>query len=241
MNTDATIALTAKLERLNRSAFPNAVRSTLNDAAFQMKKEEILNSAKRNMEVKNEAFFKKYTGVEKAKGFEVNSMGSVVGFSGTNEKKAKKALEGMKQNEYGGTDDTGMMYTKNARIGKSADSLVRTKDRWNKSKMAKGYKMSKKGKSNVKKMVSSFWEKKPVAITVKSGIRYLLQVTDADYNMVEKKTKFKIKVLARTRGNGLISRANATHFNKEAALKTKEEMDEYFLKNATYQFQKVLK
>ncbi len=38
VNTDSAIQLTAKLERLHRSSFPSAVRNTLNDAAFDMKK-----------------------------------------------------------------------------------------------------------------------------------------------------------------------------------------------------------
>ena len=46
VNTDAVVALTNKLEKLHRSAFPVAVRSTLNSAAFDMKKDTILKSAK---------------------------------------------------------------------------------------------------------------------------------------------------------------------------------------------------
>jgi len=37
------------------------------------------------------------------------------------------------------------------------------------------------------------------------------------------------------------AKAKATHFNKEAALKTQQQMDSFYLKNATYQFNKVLK
>ena len=74
VNTDATIALTARLERLNKSAFPSSVRSTLNDAAFEMKKKNILVSAKKNMEVRNPSFFRKFTGVKRESGFDVKSM-----------------------------------------------------------------------------------------------------------------------------------------------------------------------
>ena len=38
VNTDAAIQLTAKLERLSKSAFPSAVRNTLNEVAFEHKR-----------------------------------------------------------------------------------------------------------------------------------------------------------------------------------------------------------
>ena len=69
INNDAVIALTAKLERLNKSALPSAIRSTLNDSAFLMKQKNILESAKNNMTVRNQSFFKRYTGVKRATGF----------------------------------------------------------------------------------------------------------------------------------------------------------------------------
>lgn len=47
VNTDATVALTNKLEKLHKSAFPVAVRSTLNSAAFDMKKRHDFKKRKR--------------------------------------------------------------------------------------------------------------------------------------------------------------------------------------------------
>jgi hypothetical protein len=38
-----------------------------------------------------------------------------------------------------------------------------------------------------------------------------------------------------------VAKAKATHFNKEAALKTQKMMDDFYLKNATWEFNKVLK
>ena len=37
------------------------------------------------------------------------------------------------------------------------------------------------------------------------------------------------------------AKAKATHFSREAALKTQQKMDNFYLKNATFQFNKVLK
>jgi hypothetical protein len=101
VNTDAAIILTAKLERMNKSAFPSAVRSTLSDGAFAMKQKEILVSAKRNMTVRNPSVFKKFTGVKKATGFNVKTMQSEVGFIPKEGHKGRKIPEGMERNEVG--------------------------------------------------------------------------------------------------------------------------------------------
>ena len=92
VNTNAAIILTAKLERMHKSAFPSAVRSTLNDSAFAMKQKEILDSAKLNMTVRNPSFFKKFTGVKRANGFNVNAMFSEDGFQDRGQNSARKAI-----------------------------------------------------------------------------------------------------------------------------------------------------
>ncbi|MBL4809315.1 MAG: hypothetical protein JKY43_04565, partial [Phycisphaerales bacterium] len=41
VNTDAVVSLTNKLEKLHKSAFPVAVRGTLNSAAFDVKQKSM--------------------------------------------------------------------------------------------------------------------------------------------------------------------------------------------------------
>lgn len=238
VNNDATIILTAKLERLNRSAFPSAVRSTLSDAAFEMKKVNILDSAKKNMKIKNPTFFKRYTGVKRATGFDVNSMYAEVGFQDRGEQKAKKAVnKGMEANESGGTDDDGGMYLAKTR---GSRGLVKRNARFNKSNLAKGYKSAKKGgKSNMAKLFSSALENKPVFISTTKG-RFLVKVNSISSDTGDKKTKIDLDFLMRGRKQHQ-AHAKATHFNREAALKTQKQMDDFYEKNATYQFNKVLK
>lgn len=241
VNTDAVIALTAKLERLNKSAFPSAVRSTLNDGAFEMKKKNILDSAKKNMEVRNPSFFRKFTGVKRASGFKVNSMYSEVGFKNTdpNPIKGKKAIEGMEHNEVGGSDNTGAMYMAKSRTSNSRSRLVRKKGRFNKANLIKGRVRTKKRVSNTMNLISSYEEKKPTFVETSKG-KFLVQVTDIRYNMGTKKHDFKVDWLMRGRKKN-VAHAKATHFVKESAITTSKKMDEFYLRNATYQFQKVLK
>ena len=241
VNTDAAIILTAKLERMHRSAMPNAIRSSLNDAAFEMKKKNILGSAKLNMKVKNAMFFKKFTGVNKATGFNVDSMYSEVGFINTdpNPIKGKKAIEGMESNEVGGSDSTGSMYLGKARGQNSLKRKVKVASRYDRSKLAKKH-IGHKNNSSALALISSFEERKPVFIRAKSGIGYVVQVNKIDYEPGGKNRKISVDFLMRSR-NKKPAKAKATHFNREAAIKTSKQIDEFYLKNATYQFNKVWK
>jgi len=246
VNTDAAIILTAKLERLNKSAFPSAVRSSLNDASFAMKQKEILGSAKHNMKVRNPSFFRKFTGVEKAKGFNVNSMYSQVGFINTdpNPIKGKKAIEGMESNEVGGTDKTGAMYLGKARGQNSLKRRVKMEKRYDRKKLAQGHQKSirnpkNKGQSTVMAMMAGWQEGKPVFIRAKSGIGYVVEVKSV-FNMATGKRDFKVDFLMRSRKKKE-AKAKATHFNQEAAIKTSKQIEGFYLKNSEYQFNKVLK
>jgi hypothetical protein len=241
VNTDASIILTAKLERLSKSAFPSAVRSTINDAAFEMKKSNILDSAKRNMTVRNPSFFKKFTGVKRASGFNVSSMYAEVGFKNTdpNPIKGRKAIEGMEHNEEGGSDNTGAMYLGKARTSNTLKKLVRRKSRFDKSKLVKGRVRTKKSVSNTMNMISSFEEKKPTLINSKKG-KFLVQVVGMTHNYVTNKSEFKLEFLMRDRKKYKAT-AKATHFNQEAAIKTSKQIEGFYVKNAEFQFNKILK
>lgn len=245
VNTDSAIILTAKLERMRKSAFPSAIRSTLNDSAFIMKKENILDSAKKNMVVRNPTFFRKFTGVKRATGFDVNKMQSEVGFKNTdpNPIKGKKAIEGMEYNEVGGTDNTGAMYMKSTR---GARGLVKRNSRFDKSKITRSYlysniKTKKQGnKSFVSRAYASLNDKKPVFVNAKSGARYLVQVKSIKRGTKGSRIDIKLDFLMRHREK-FNARAKATHFNKEAALKTQKSIDDFYVKNAEFQFNKIIK
>ena len=242
VNTDAVIAYTAKLERLNRSAFPNAVRSTLNDGAFTMKKTNIIASAKINMHVRNATFFRKFTGVERATGFNISAMGATVGFSNSNAKKEKKALEGMESNEIGGSDDTGSMYLGKARGQNSLKRKVKVASRYDRSKLAQGHikRISKRGgQSTVMAMMAGWQENKPVFIRAKSGIAYVVKVNSV-FGTSTGKRDFQVDFLMRSRTKK-VAKAKATHFNREAAMKTSKQMEGFYVKNAEFQFNKELR
>ncbi len=242
VNTKANIILTAKLEKLNKSAFPSAVRATLNDAAFEMKKTNILESAKKNMHVRNPTVFKKFTGVSKATGFQVGNMAAEVGFIPKDGKKGNKIPGGMESNEIGGTDETGFMYLPKTRnSGSRSKGLVKRNSRYNKSKLLK----IGRGATNIKTKsrerfivtaIESVEQNKPFNFATKKGL-FLVQATSYEQG-ADGKTKVKLDFLMRGR-NKFKARAKATHFNQEAAIKTSKQVEVFYKKNAEYQFNKI--
>ena len=97
VNTNDVIELTVALKKMHRSAFPVAVRSTLNELAFMTKQKQLIPTAQKKVIVRNKTFFRRFSGVNKATGFNVDSMRSEVGFT------KNKATKGMKQQEIGGS------------------------------------------------------------------------------------------------------------------------------------------
>lgn len=74
------VKFTAKLEQIRTSALPNAIRGTLNDAAFDVKTKTMLSESKSKFINRSPNFFRANSKVEKATGMQVNSMVARVGF-----------------------------------------------------------------------------------------------------------------------------------------------------------------
>lgn len=245
VNTEGVIHLTARLEQLNKSAFPSAVRSTLSDAAFEMKQKNILESAKRNMKVKAPNFFKANTGVERARfSRNIESMSATSGFVNKRGIKANKAVEyGMEANEVGAVDSTGLMYKKATRTGRG---LVRRNRYYDRAKLTVN-RSNKKGNSYVQSAFASLKDKKPIMVDTKNGRAMIMVKSITQYKRANKKagrTKGQLKinsVLLMMDRTVKKAKAKATHFVKESAIKTQKQMEGFYQKNADYQFARIWK
>lgn len=240
INTNANIILTAKLERLKKSALPNAIRSTLSDSAFEMKKFNILDSAKKNMKVKNQNFFKANTGVIRAVGNNVNQMEATSGFVNKRGEKANKAVNyGMEANETGNTDVTGLKYYSATR---GSRGMVKRSQYYDEKNVSDTY---SDDKPFMAKAYASLKEKKAVFVNTKKG-RALIKVSAISrYKRANKKKGVskgqgritsKLLMMDRTHKK---AKAKATHFNKEAAIKTSKQIEGFYKKNAEFQLNKI--
>jgi hypothetical protein len=210
VNTDASIQLTAKLEKLHRSAFPSAVRNTLNDVAFESKK-LIPQKASSEFTIRQKNLFKRMSLVEKAQGWNINNMVSKVGIDGT-----KGSLsEGLEKQETGGNLQGRKLTPHNlGRVSGNYAKKLKTKNQF-----------SKIGKiGTTKKRVK--------------GSKYFRIDKGSKGTVFEQQGK-KIVPIYNYRSNP-VSNLKKRPYIQPSALEAAKRMEQFYFKNAQYQFKKFL-
>ncbi|WP_181899556.1 hypothetical protein [Flagellimonas nanhaiensis] len=217
VNMDAAIALTAKLERINRSAFPVAVRQTLNDAAFTTKK-MVPKVAAQKFTTRQKNFFKAFTIVNKAEGYNVNRMVAETGIN-SNKPRGTKVAVGLEQQEKGGTVMGRKFVPHNkARVSGSFHKKVSKLNLLTSLKY--GTPKSRIKGSNI--------------ILIKKGSKGTL------FRVRNLKTKTKLTPLYTYRRTKK-SRVDSRPFVSPSATFARSKMLEYYKKNAEFQFKRALK
>lgn len=119
-----------RLEKIKKSAFPIAVRGTLNKAAFNTKQKTIPASTSKHFVQRNKTFFKANSGVDMARGYDVKSMKSVVGFTPNKIRANPYSVPELEQQEYTGKINyRSLIPYRWARKGNSNDGPVLTRYR----------------------------------------------------------------------------------------------------------------
>lgn len=219
VNTDEHIELTVKLNNLHRSAFPVAVRETLNDVAFETKK--VLPSiASGKFITRNKAFFRAFSGVTRARGFNLSNMKSVAGILPDKGGKGSKIAEGLEKQETGGTiKGKKLIPHDKGRIRGSLDGRLRRKHRFEKIKIG-NTKKKNQGKLNY--------------ILIKKGSKG----TVFEIKRIGKKQKLTPVYNYRSSPN---SRVKRTSFMKTSAFIAVKKISGFYIKNAKIRFEKELK
>lgn len=241
VNNDEVIGLTAKLERLNKSAYPSAVRNTLNRAAFETKK-QIPKTAAKKFVTRQKTFFKRFSTVRKADGWDVNKMVSTVGINPT---KNRQLAENLESQEFGGVVNAKKLIPHDdARVSKSQSKRVSARNRLNKvnihdgTRAFKGHRGTRKSKFVAAVMSTAKSGKKHMMLkTGTTGMVY--EVTSVSQNIKSKKVNFKIKKLYSVRSKKSHN-VKSSGFMIESASKVAKNMDKFFVENAEFQFKKEL-
>ena len=127
INTLEVVKYTNKLESLNKTGIPTAVRNTLNTVAFDVKTNTMPAIAKKEFEERKPNFFKANSKVQKATGTNIATMKSIVGFVSA---KHNQAVEDLNQQEHGGViDGRSLITTKQARTGNDWSKSVKPTNR----------------------------------------------------------------------------------------------------------------
>lgn len=131
IDASAVVVFTNKLEKIGRSALPIAIRTALNSAAFDVKQNTMPRSALRFIH-RTENFFKANSRVEMAKGWDLNSMQAVVGFTSEHLRigSSNFAVKDLEQQEYSGAIGGKTFIPLNpARVSSSFNKVVRPVNR----------------------------------------------------------------------------------------------------------------
>ena len=242
VNNSESIILTAKLEKLHKSAFPSAVRNTLNNAAFETKKNVPIIAAQKFI-TRQKTFFKRFTVVDKADGFNVNKMKSTVGIDSRQNRELAQNLESQ---EFGGmVKGKKLIPHDDARVGKSQSKRVSSKNYLpkvkihNATKAYKAHRGTRNSKFVAAIMSTAKSGKKHMSLST-SGNGIVYEVTAISKNIKSKKINFKIKKLYTVRSTRTHS-VKASGFMKKSSNLAAKEIDVFFKKNAEFQFNKHLK
>jgi hypothetical protein len=233
---------TKTLANISRKSVPKAVRSTLNDAAFDVKKTTLPASIKQNFDgLKAPQFFKRFSGVDKATGTDMNSMQSVIGFVEMGNPAARRAIQNLDKQEIGGIIEDGLSYLKGSRRGNKSNGFVKKENYYDKSKIVSGRSTQGRNKgTNKSKFVARAYrankEGKPMFLNTMKG-NFVAKVNSFKKSR-KGKIKIKLTLLMKERETVKIK---STHFMEEAATMTQQKMERFYIKNAEYWLNKLQK
>lgn len=233
VNTDDLNGYSKKLGMLHRSAFPNAVRGTLNSAAFDVKKTTLPASAAKTFIQRQPNFFKANSRVKQASGWNVSSMKATIGMvslKGTN-----KAVDDLEQQEHGGViRGRSFIPIRTARIGGSHSKNVKKQNRISGINNIVTARQAR-GKSRGQRFIKS---------VIYAGV--------GGYVLSEAGILWRVNALNKNRRGGMKLTAlhsfkkkrsvkvDATHFMENAAEKTAKKIPGFYKKEAERQFKKYL-
>lgn len=104
INSDACVVFAVRLERLSKTAIPNAIRQTLNRTAMDVKQNTMIEQSNRAFIKRKPTFFNATSKVEFAKGSDINTLAAVVGFVAPGTKKESgHATQDLEEQEHGGS------------------------------------------------------------------------------------------------------------------------------------------
>jgi hypothetical protein len=242
IDTDEVIKLTVKLQKLNRSALPSAARNTLNNAAFETKKQIPIQGQKKFKYTRNKGFLKSFSTINKANGFNISKMESKAGLNGSKE---KEVVDNLVSHEKGGIlNKSKITPHDDARTGNSKSKKVRRKNyksinAHDATPAYRSHKGTRKSKFVAAVMSTAKSGKKHMLMTNKSngksGIIYRLKSLKS--NRKTGKLSFSLdKVYIRTESERATTKSKGFILaSKNVAIK---QIPEFYKKNAEFQIKK---
>lgn len=238
INTDAAVIFTNTLEKMHKSVLPVAIRTALNSAAFDMKKKTLLNSASAAFENRSSNFFKAFSKVDMAKGFDVKSMAATVGFVEQGLKGENNyAVKDLQQQEEGGRIAGKTFIALNAaRKGNSWTGAVAARNRISKIQNIINSRNAK-GVNDKQKFIKSvfFAGRGGYVMADFKGNQILYRVNSLNRT---NEGGFKLTALYSTQ-KGRSVKVKRTHFAQKAALTSAQSIEQFYIQEAKKQIERL--
>lgn len=245
INTAAVVKYSNMLVEMHRSVLPIAVRTALNKAAFDVKQNTMPETADKTFTKRKPNFFKANSKVEPAKGFDIKTMESTVGFVSLGK---NKAVDELKEQEKGGTiEHRSLIPMDTARTANSQKGMVRANARL----------AAIRGSKAINAMAVKGTEKKSqrfikAAIKAKelngknafvlgnknNGSQTLSRIDKITFNKKKRTIKIKRTPLYTYRFKGKIHVAR-TNFMKRASMESGLSIEKHYVDAALKQFKKL--
>lgn len=237
INTDAVVKFTNILEGMKKSALPNAVRGSLNNAVFDVKTNTMPTKAGQAFIKRSPNFFKANSSFEKASGWDIAKMEARVGFTSDKLQGGNNyAVKDLEQQESGGViGGRSFIPLKDARQGGNYNKLVKPNARLGKI-MAKNMVRRRDAKG-------ASWGQQMIKSAVHVGVGGLI-LTEQFHKgkgggillvkKIERKgsdMKIKTELLYSVKKNRKIN-VKPRHFMSHAALLSGTKIEAYFIKEA---------
>jgi len=234
INTDAAVNFSDKLERMSRSALPNAVRNTLNSAAFDVKQKTMPASASAEFTQRRKTFFKAKSRVGMAKGWDINQMNSKIGFIGGGDNQAVRDLE--KQDRGGKIGGRKFIPSDDARVTKSLGRNVRNKYKYENIKNVK----------NVRDFKGNSWGARFLKASHNAGVGgFVVNTSGGSWGAILEITSLRrglagYKKIYTLNKSEVVS-VKSTGFMRKASNKSAKKLNRFYEENAKRQIKRFKK
>jgi len=231
VDTKEITRLTGVLRDLHRAAYPNAVRQTLNDLAFDVKQRQMPITAKQLFTVRNPNMFKVFSKVDKATGWDVGAMRAEAGML---DKGAGRTFD---EQEEGGTYKHEDVPLTTARVGGNQKGKIQRSNYVNLGKIDRSKKT--RSRSAKSQFIADAYMSKKLGLLFKHN--KTLFKTSAFNRLKKGDLKVKLRALYTSKTDQNV-KVKATKFIEKTALQTINIKAEKFYKRAAnQQFKKFFK
>lgn len=253
INTDASVVYANKLEKLRKSALPNAIRESLSKAALDVKQRSMPKSANKAFVNRQKNFFKAFSRVEFAKGKDLRTMKSTVGFTNSGLKGGSNfAVKDLEQQENGGSiDGRSFIPMDDARSGGSPNRMVKLINRISKmDNLVRANARFNGGKRRVRSkkqrwIRAAIYAKKKhganafVLGNPKAGKMTVRRIDQVSTNVATRKLEIKSTPVYSFKHGRTVS-VKGKGFMKRASYETAMNMDYFFIAEARKEIQKIM-